>query len=171
MPKTQVRQAVASFLDPNLGSNITYLGNVYQALPKVANEEDLYNLQPPGQGVGAVIYCFIENQREHRIADGGAHSGKKFRIYGLGLLCILKSDLTDSLAGEEAFDAFIDSLTARIQSDRNAGAPSVVFQWGEGTDRGGDDLRFDYPIPKTLKGGVQLFQAVGRVTVCEVLTT
>lgn len=174
MPKTQVRQAVADFLDPNQGSGITYLGSVYQALPKVANEEDLFNLQPAGQGVGSVIYVFIEGHEERRISIAGATSGQKMRTYTVGLLCILKSDLETSLAGQEAFDTFIDSLTARIQSNRLAGAPGVIWQWGEGESpgaTGSPDLRFDYPVPKTLKGGVTLFQAVGRVIALELLNT
>ena len=179
MSKTQVREAVAYFLDPNQ-SGISYLGSVYQALPKVANEQDLYNLQPAGTGVGAVVYCFIEDQEERRIADAGPN-GQKMRVYTLGLLCILKSDLETSQEGQVAFDTFIDSLTARIQSDRTAGTGAsstgpyagtgYVFQWGEGDSKGAPDLRFAYPVPKTLKGGVTLFQAIGRVTVLQVLDT
>lgn len=171
MPKTQVREAIAAFLDPSV-SNIPSLGAVYQALPKVANEEDLFQLQPAGTGTGAVIYVFITNQSEKRAALGGANSGKKIREYEVSLLCILKSDLETSLAGQEAFDTMIDALTARVQSDRTAGTDGdPIFQWGEGTDVGAPDIRFEYPVPRTAHGGVVLFQAVGRVTALEFLTT
>ena len=176
MPKTQVREAIAAYLDP-LTSGIAYLGAVYQALPKVTNESDLFNLQPSGTGIGAVIYMFIEGQVESRKALGGGpptaatNSGRKLREYTLGLLCILKSDFPDSLSGQVAFDQFIDSLTAYIQADRYAGDPTVIFGWGEGNLSGGPDLRFDYPVPKTMSGGVTLFQGVGRVTVLEFLDT
>jgi hypothetical protein len=170
MPKTEVRNALYKYLEP-ANSNIKYLGTVYPALPKVSNESDLFNFVPPGTGVGALIYMFIEHQEETRIAFGGPHSGRKFRPYSLSLLCILKSDLSDASAGQVAFDEFIDSLTASIESDRNAGDPSVIFQWGEGGQRAGPDIRIDYPVPKTVNGQVMLFQAVVRVTVCEILNT
>jgi len=170
MPKSEVRAAIANYLDP-VNSSITYLGSVYQALPQVANESDLFYLQPAGQGIGAVIYVFIESQLERRIAMDGPHNGRKLRPYELALLCILKSDLASSLGGQVAFDTFIDSLTAYIEADRNAGDPAVIFSWGEGEAIGAPDLHFQYPVPKTSKGGVTLFQAVGRVTVLEILNT
>lgn len=179
MPKTDVRNALLYYLTPE-NSNITYLGTVYPALPKVSNESDLFNFVPPGTGVGAIVYMFIENQEENRVALGGQHGGRKFRHYGLSLLCILKSDLPSSADGQAAFDLFIDSLTARIQADRNAGTEAValggtgpyagtgvVWQWGEGSMLGGADIHIEYPVPKTADGGVQLFQAVVRVTVAE----
>ena len=170
MPKTEVRNALYAYLEPAY-SGITYLGTVYPALPKVANESDLFNFVPPGTGIGAVMYMFIENQEETRIALGGPQQGRKFRPYGLSLLCVLKSDLADAASGQAAFDVFIDSLTNWIETDRNAGDPNVIFQWGEGGVSGGPDIRIDYPVPKTVNGQVMLFQAVVRVTVCEVLNT
>ena len=168
MPKTEVRNALYAYLEPSV-SAITYLGSLYPALPKVANESDLFNFVPPGAGVGAVMYMFIENQDETRIALGGPSQGRKFRPYGLSLLCVLKSDLADAASGQAAFDLFIDSLTNYIEADRNAGDPTVIFQWGEGGVGGGPDIQIEYPVPKTVNGGVMLFQAVVRVTVCEVL--
>lgn len=171
MGKSAMRTAVANFLDPAYGSNITYLSKVYQALPKVADEADLFDLQPPGAGVGAVLYVFIEGHEERRVSVPAVY-GTKLRAYTVGLLVIFKSDLPDTLSGQVAFDELIDSLTARIQSDPNAGDPGTVWQWGQGQGQRFDDpdLRFDYPVPKTLKGGVTLFQAVGRVFACEQLT-
>jgi hypothetical protein len=170
MPKTQVTDALYAYLEPS-ASHISTLGAVYTALPKVANESDLFKFVPPGTGLGTVIYLFIENQEETRIALGGARSGRKFRPYGLSLLCIMKSDLANPVDGQAAFNEFIDSLTNYIEADRNAGDPSVIFQWGEGGVNGGPDLRIEYPVPKTVNGGVMLFQAIVRVTVCEVLNT
>lgn len=170
MSKSAVRQAIYDYLTPE-NSNITYLGSLYPALPKVSNESDLFNFVPPGTGVGVVMYMFIESQDETRIALGGPHDGRKWRPYTLSLLCVMKSDLTSSADGQVAFDLFIDSLTEYIEADRNAGNPQVVFQWGEGGVNGGPDLRFDFPVPKTADGGVMLFQAVGKVTTVEVLNT
>jgi hypothetical protein len=172
-----------NYLTPE-NSGIAYLGTVYPALPKVSNESDLFQFVPPGTGVGVIIYMFIENQEESRVALGGQHGGRKFRHYGLSLLCIMKSDLSSSADGQAAFNEFIDDLTAAIQADRNAGTEAaslggfgpyvgtgVVWQWGEGSMLGGPDIHIEYPVPKTAEGGVQLFQAVVRVTVAEFLNT
>lgn len=184
MPKTEVTNALVEYLKPE-NSNITYLGAVYPALPRVPNEADLFNFVPPGLGVGVLMFLFIENQSERRIAFGGPHQGRKFRTYGLSLLCIMKSDLPSSAEGQAAFNEFIDSTTGFIQADRNAGTEAtslggsgpyagtgVVFQWGEGGLNGSSpDITIDYPVPKTAAGGIMLFQAVIRVTVCETLNT
>ena len=170
MPKTEVTQAVYQYLRPE-NSGIPFLGTVYTALPKIANESDLFTSSYPGLGLGATIYMFITNQQERRIALGGAHDGRKFRAYDLGLLVVFKSDLRQTVDGQSAFDEFIDALTARIQADRNAGNPSVIFQWGEGNENGGTDIKLDYTFPRTLDGGVTIFQAVGHITTCEVLDT
>lgn len=170
MSKSTVTEAVYQYLKPET-SNIQFLGSVYKALPKVANESDLFTNSYPGLGLGAVIYLFITNQEEHRIALGGPHDGRKWRQYDLGLLIVFKSDLPQTVDGQTAFDAFIDSLTEWIQADRNAGNPQVVFQWGEGGDRGGPDIRIDYTMPRTLDGGVTLFQAVAHVATVEVMDT
>lgn len=172
MPKTQVRQAIYDYLKPDV-SNITYLGKLYSSLPKIGNEADLYNLQPPGQGFGALIFMHIEDQSERMIDFSGKSKGpsQKLREYTLVLLCIFKSDLPSPEAGQAAFDVFIDSLTGCIEADVTANTGgSPVFQWGLGdSETYGPDLRFTYPVPTTDDGGVTLFQAVGRVQVSEFL--
>ena len=170
MPLSDVSNAVYAYLEPN-NSNIANLGVLYQALPKVPNEADLFTNTFPGIGTGAAIYMFFTNQKERRIAFGGPHQGRKWRDYSLGLLVVFKSDLSDTISGQIAYNAFIDDLTAWIQADRNAGNPNVVFQWGEGTGpgAGGDDIVFDHTIPRTIDGGVTIFQSVGHINVVEVL--
>jgi hypothetical protein len=170
MSKRAVIEAVYQYLQPEK-SNIPFLGTVYKALPKIANEADLFTNSYPGLGLGAVIYLFITAQDERRIALGGPHNGRKFRTYDLGMLIIFKSDLRETVEGQAAFDEFIDGLTQWIQADRNAGDPNVIFQWGEGTENGGTDIRIDYTMPRTMEGGVTLFQAVARVSTIEILDT
>ena len=152
MPKVTVTEAVYQYLRPE-NSAITYLGTVYTALPKITNESDLFTNSYPGLGLGAVIYLFFTGQEERRIALGGPHDGRKFRIYDLGLLIIFKSDNRTTEEGQYAFDEFIDSLTAWIQADRNAGNPNVVFQWGEGTETEGPDIRLEYTMPRPSMAG------------------
>ncbi len=127
---------------------------------------------------------FFTSQREERKALGGQHNGRKMRIYDLGLLIVFKSDATTTVAGQLAYNTFIDALTAWIQADRNAGTEAaslggsgpyvgtgVVWQWGEGTNLGGPDIVIDHFIPRTLDGGVTLFQSVAHITVIEFLNT
>ncbi len=184
MPKSQVTAAIAAYLTPEQ-SGIAYLGTVYTALPRVASEDDLFNFVPPGTDAGAIIYMFISDQSEQRIALGGQHAGVKMRTYTLTLLCIMKTTMDDEVAEQAAFDLFVDDLTARIQADRNAGTEAValggsgpyagsgvVWQWGEGPGpNGGTDLHFEYPVPHTINGGVMIHQAVGRISVNEQLET
>lgn len=183
MPKLEVTAALAYYLDP-AQSNIPYLGKVYTALPRIASENDLFNYVPPGTQVGAIIYMFIAGQSERRIALGGQHDGHKMREYTLTLFCIMKTSLQDEVEEQLAFDTFLDGLTSWIQADRNAwtealnqggqgpyGGSGYIFQWGEGSELGGTDIRFEYPVPHTVDGGIMLHQAVGHVTVCEDMFT
>ena len=119
MPLTEVSNAIYQYLEPS-NSNIPVLGTLYQALPPVANEADLFTNSYPGQGMGAVIYMFFTSQHEERKALGGPHNGRKLRFYDLGLLIVYKSDVADTQASQVAYNSFIDSLTAFIQADRNA---------------------------------------------------
>lgn len=169
MGKAAVRQAIANFLDPNIsGVPIDYCSTVYQALPKIANEADLFSLQPDGQGIGAVIFFFLGSHVD-TLKTFPALPGERVRVYSVDLLCILKSDAETALEGQEAFDDFIDSLTERILSDPEAGDPSVVFTWGTGDMTANDpDLSFEYPVPRAMSGGVMLFQGVGHVKAVEV---
>ena len=61
MPKVTVTEAVYQYLEPQ-SSNIPNLGVVYTALPKVANEADLFTNTYPGLGFGAAIYMFMTSQ-------------------------------------------------------------------------------------------------------------
>ena len=184
MPLSDVSNAIYYYLQP-VNSNIPNFGTLYQALPKVASEADLFSNSYPGAGMGATIFMFFTNQSERRVAFGGQHQGRKFRHYNLGLLTVFKSDLAATEDGQIAYNTFIDDLTAWIQADRNAWTEAanlggqgpyvgtgVVFSWGEGPiSGGGDDLVFDHIIPRTLAGGVTIFQSVAHVTVVESLST
>jgi hypothetical protein len=183
MPLSDVSNAIYYYLQPEV-SNIANFGTLYQALPKVASEQDLFSNTFPGLGIGATIYMFFTGQRETRIALGGQHQGRKFREYDLGLLIVFKSDLPSTVDGQLSYNAFIDDLSGWIQADRNAGTEAeslggigpyvgtgVVFQWAEGGVNGGTDMVFDHVIPKTLDGGVTLFQSIAHINVCEALNT
>src|ERR1039458_3511326 len=140
MGMVEVYNAIEAYLKPE-NSNIQYLGAVYPALPRVADESDLFSFVPPGTGVGAIIYLFCERKSETRIALGGPQDGRKWVPFSLSLLCIMKSDLPSSKDGQAAFNQFVDSLTRYVRADRNAGNPSVIFEWGDGgSTSGGPDI-------------------------------
>jgi hypothetical protein len=172
MSKQSVTQGIATYLDPS-NSNIPNLGTVYIGLPRITSESDLYTNTYPGADEGALIYLFIKNQSEKRIALGGAHLGNKFRVYDLGMLVVFKAGPEiDTSVAQTDFDGLIDALTEYIQANRNPNAAtSDIFQWGEGEVSGGTDIQIDYVIPHTIKGGVLIFQAVLSVKICEILNT
>ena len=176
MGMVEVYDAIYNYLTPE-NSNIPYLGAVYKALPKVSNEADLFNFVPPGTGVGVVMYLFCERKSETRIALGGPHDGRKWVPFMMSLLCIMKSDLPRSDAGQAAFNEFVDGTTNWIRADRKAGtgAPnssdSTIFQWGEGGVNEGPDIEWEFRVPKTADGGVMLFQGVCRIQTVQVDAT
>ena len=120
MGMSDVYGAIAYYLDP-VNSNIQYLGSVYPALPKTAQESDLFTFTPPGEGLGAIIYMHVASKYDDRIALGGEHDGRKFIPYTLSLLCTFKSDLPQASDAQAAFNKFIDALDAYIRADRTAG--------------------------------------------------
>lgn len=183
MPLSEVSNAIYYYLHPDQ-SNIANFGTLYQSLPKVASEADLFTNTYPGVGVGVTAYMFFTAQSETREALGGPHDGRKYRNYTLTLMIIMKSDLPTTEAGQLLYNQFIDDLTAWIQSDRNAWTESpelggqgpyagtgYVWQWGEGGINGGPDLDFQHLIPRTIDGEVTLFQSVCHVQVAEFLNT
>lgn len=172
MSKYSVTQGIYEYIKPD-NSNIPNLGVVYTALPRVANEADLFTNTFSGLGFGAAIYLFITRQSARRIAMGGPHSGNKFRIYDTGMLIIFKSPIdVETWDAQNNFDQFIDSLTEFIQANRTPNIPtSDIFQWGEGNETGGIDIQIDYTIPRTINGESLLFQAVLHVNACEILIT
>ena len=179
-----VSEAIYNYLEPS-ASGIQNLGALYRALPKVANESDLFQFTPPGLAVGANMYMFCTDQHEKRIALGGPPApygggGVKFVEYTFAFLIYFKSDQNDTLDGQIAYDAFKDDFTDRVRANRTAGTDNaayggdgsaVVFQWAEGGVDGGTDVQAQHFVPRTIDGGAVLFQSLYHINVCETLTT
>lgn len=167
-----MRAAVQRYLDP-ANSSIPYLSHVYDHPAKFTPEGDFYDGQDPGHQTGAVIFLYIARQSEHRAALGGPHNGRKVVEYELLLDCFIRSTSPKAEDAGAAADEFIDALVARIRADRNAGDPTVVFQWGEGTDPGGPDIEIEALYPRTVRGSQQLTQTYAnlRTTVLEIANT
>lgn len=160
--RTAVRTAVQAYLDPS-ASAIPYLGKVYAHPAKFSPEGDFFENTDPGHSTGAVMYLYLQRQSERRMALGGPHSGKKATTFDLVLDCFIRS--TSNLAEDcgEAADAFLDALVDRIRADRNAGDPSVIFQWGEGSTVGGTDIEVEALYPRTIMGAQKVTQVYASV--------
>ena len=170
--RAKVRAAVQSYLDPS-ASNIDNLGHVYAHPAKFTPEGDFYDNTDPGHTTGAVIYIYIGRQSERRAALGGAHDGRKVTELEVVLDCFVRSTSPSAVDAGLAADTFLDQLVDRIRADRNAGNPSLILQWGEGTFPGATDIAVEALYPKTLLGSAQVSQvyATVRTTVVTVEAT
>jgi len=184
MSLSAVSEAIYDYMEPS-ASNIPNLGALYRALPKVADEADLFQFTPPGLSVGATIYYFATDQKETRTALGGppppyGGGGHKFVEYTFAFLIYFKSDSPAVIDGQIAYDAFKDAFVARVRANRTAGTDAAeyggngtgtIFQWGEGGIHGGVDIQAQHFVPKTIDGGAVLFQSLYHLNVCEDIFT
>ena len=171
MSRSTVRAAIVSYLQ---NAGITNLSTVYGFPPKLTKEGEFFEGQDPGHASGVVLYLWFENQHEQRFALGGAHSGKKGVNYSLVMDCYLRSTHKKSQDAGNDNDDFLDSLVAAIRADRNAGAPGLIFQWGEGQfPNEGVDIDIASFYPRMLNGAgttTQIYSSV-RVNVTEIVTS
>jgi hypothetical protein len=168
MSRALVRSAIQKYLQQ---ANITFLGTVFDHPPKWTNETDFTENGFPGQGSGAVIYIHLRRQSEIRMALGGATGGMKMRHYKCTLICLLKSKRGKSQDAGKDNDVFLDSLTAAIQANRNAGDPSSVWQWGEGDTLYGVDIQIESRLPRPVRMQSSVVFSLADVTVLEQMNT
>ena len=163
MSRQTVRQAIAAFFTP---ATVTNLAAIHAYPAKVTNEGEF--VLPSGVGMGGIVWVQLVAQREKRISLGGPSSGIKWRTYQAVLLCLYRSNDPKSEDAGLACDQFLDSLVARLQSDRKINS-TVVFQAGEGSDTGGDDIEVDCSLPRQRQGGLSQVFATVNFTVAEML--
>lgn len=168
MSRTAVRAAIQQYLS---NADITFLGTVFAHPPKWTNESDFTAGGYPGQGSGVVMYIHLRHQSEMRIALGGATSGTKMRPYKCYLICLLNSKKPHAEDCDADNDLFLDSLTATIEANRNAGSPAAIFQWGEGDTLYGVDIKVDTRFPRTIRGQAMRQFSLVEVTVMEQINT
>lgn len=170
MPRATVRAAIEAYFTAGIGT-IPSLSTVFAHPPKITSEGDFYQGESPGIEDGAVIYLHLGPHDERRIAIAGANGGRKARVYPLVLICYLRHKGPDSQDAGAANDAFIDGVTAWIQANRTANSAGVIFQWGEGDQTGGVDLRVEAAMPKPIRQQAsQVFTTID-VTCLEILDT
>ena len=185
MPRAEVRTKVKAYLERGLGEGaILSAGRVYAHPPKLTKASDIFALSEPGAPDGAVIYIFMPEQTEIRIALGGLHGGRKGRVYHVSLICYFMWRGDAATDADAANDTFIDSLTAWIEADRNCGTGNianggdgsgVIFSWGEGPDPsvipGGKDIQVHTAFPRDFRGQSTMVFTVIDVAVIEILQT
>jgi hypothetical protein len=168
MSRKAVRAAIQAYLT---GANVKFLGTVFSHPPKWTNETDFMANGYPGQGTGVVIYIHLRRQSEFRIALGGATGGTKIRPYNCVLICLLNSKKPNAEDVDADNDDFLDSLTAAIEANRNAGSPAAIFQWGEGDTLYGVDIKVDTHFPRPIRQQSMRQFSLVEVTVLEQLNT
>ena len=174
MSRATVRETITTYLESKgADATIPFLVNVFGFPQKVTSEGELYSMDDPGLQVGANIFVYLPTNREHRIAVGGSHSGRKEVVFEVMLSCFMLSQQSKSQDAGADNEEFLDGIVDAIRADRNAGDPSQVFQWGEGTITGGDDIQVTSYYPQAIAGlsGATLTLSECRVTALEVLAT
>ena len=118
-----VRDTLAKFL---ANPPICNLNQVFTSFPKRINFQ--VNAQP-GQMTRSAVVVFIAQERENRLAIGGAHSGWKRVDYTVILQIYCHSLHTNSEDSMADFDTLIDNIKERLRSDHNFGDTSGVLVW------------------------------------------
>jgi len=166
--RATVREAIASYLE---SADIDHLVTVKRFPPKFTPENEFFDDEDPGHSSGVIVFLYFQSQSETRIALGGLHDGRKAVEYTVLMDCYLRSLHVKAEDAASDNEDFIDSLTAAIRADRVAGAPGVVFQWGEGNFPGSADIDVSVDYPRVLRGAgtaTQVYSNV-RVSVIEIL--
>ena len=163
MGRAAVRSAIAAYLAPS-NSNIAGLGNVYAHPARFTPEGDFYVNDDPGNTDGAVIFLHLEHVSAKRRSLQGAPAGGKQRKYTLVMDCFIRSTAPTTQECGAFADAFLDSLTAWIEADKNAGNAAVIFQWGEGERIGEPDLDTIATYPHPIGNAQNVSQVRARIT-------
>ena len=168
MSRSAVRSAIVTYLQ---NAGIPSLSTVKAHPARFTGDMEFFAGEDTGISSGAIIYVYLQSSNEKRIALGGAHSGKKAVEYTVALDCFLRSVKQKAQDVGQDNDDFLDGLVSAIRADRQAGAPSVIFQWGEGIMPGSADIAVTSYYPRILTGGnatLQVYSNV-RVQVVEIL--
>lgn len=162
MSRATVRQAVAAFFAPPA---VDGLNTIYSAPPKRISGPAFREGKPSGTQSGAIGMVNIVSETEERIAVGGEHSGKKWVHYVVELQVFLHSIHPHSEDAMNDFDKVIDSVKARLRSDRRLDDWPIIFEAGE------RQLSGIYGEPRVLQDGSTEIWGAVQFEVSEVLTT
>ena len=152
--------------------DVAFVQKIFQYPERQTPTSVFFPKDQPGLTTSVVIWSWMSQGSEHRIATGPSGpppNGRKFVPYKLNLNCVLRSayategdpTMGDSVQLAAADNTtFIDSMREAIRYSRNAGGAPVgmgtdVFQWGEGESEhmGQPDIEWVSDTPVTLEGG------------------
>jgi len=141
--RTGVRATLYNWL--NTGS-ITGLNQIFTSFPKRIN----YQVNSTaGQLSRAAVVIFIQNERESRIAVGGATNGWKRVDYSIILQVYQHSMERNAEDAMTAFDTLIDAIKTRLRADHNFGDATGNLVW-QGAE---PEISTSYGEPATSQGG------------------
>ena len=173
--RAEVRTAIVSFFEGKIGvtGTIPALAQVYGFPEKIMAESDMYQDFNPGLDEGAFMFVHLMNSHDQRIAIGGPTSGQKWVEYECTLTVVFRSSAQLSSDAGLANETMTDSIVAAIRSDRHAGAPGTIFQWGEGGRAGGVDIDVTSFYPQQLHASQATTQILTtiKVKVAQVIYT
>ncbi len=141
--RTGVRATLYNWLN---NGNIAGLNQIFTSFPKRINYQ--VNSQP-GQLSRAAVVIFIQNERESRIAIGGAFNGWKRVDYSVILQVYQHSMERNAEEAMTSFDTLIDSIKARLRADHNFGDTTGNLVW-QGAE---PEINTSYGEPATNEGG------------------
>ena len=167
MSRETVRTQFVNYLN---GAGVTYLSGVKTFPAKFTPEGDFYDNEDPGHAQGCIVYPYIETQREKRIELTGPTGGGKEISYTVVFTCIFRSNKRTTEDSGADSEAFLDSFINAIRASKNCGGSGPIFQWGEGSTTGGDDIEVVSYSPRQINGSASVTQVVStvRVTVIEI---
>lgn len=167
MSRETVRTQFVNYLN---GAGVTYLSGVKTFPAKFTPEGDFYDNEDPGHAQGCIVYPYIETQREKRIELTGPTGGGKEISYTVVFTCIFRSNKRTTEDSGADSEAFLDSFINAIRASKNCGGSGPIFQWGEGSTTGGDDIEVVSYYPRQINGSASVTQVVStvRVTVIEI---
>jgi hypothetical protein len=121
--RAAVRSTLANFIGQ---PNVQGINQVFTSFPK---RIDFQVNALPSQLSRAAAVVHIENEKETRLAIGGATSGIKRVDYGVVIQIFHHSMERDSEDAMADFDITIDNLKEKLRSDHQFGDPSGTLVW------------------------------------------
>lgn len=121
--RTGVRATLASFLS---SPQIANLNQVFTSFPKRINFQ--VNAQA-GQMTRSACVVFIAQERENRLAIGGATNGWKRVDYTVILQIYVHSLHSEAENAMADFDTLIDNIKTRLRSNHNFGDNTGTLVW------------------------------------------
>jgi len=145
---------------------VTYLSNVYAYPAKFTPEGEFFSGEDPGVDSGAMIFLRLARQHEDRIVLEGLPPGGKMVYYTCEMTILFRSMKPKSQDAGADNDTFLDSLLGAIRASKVCGTTDgTIWQWGEGSTRGGPDLDLETYFPRPLAGSNGVTQTSSRLNV------